>query len=139
MIEYFYETAFELNDKTKFSEWLSRIIHLECKKLGDLAFIFCDDSYLLKMNQQYLRHDTFTDIISFDYSDGVYISGDIFISVERLKDNAKTYRVTLDEEVLRVMAHGVLHCMGYNDKSDLEIKVMREKEDQMIKLFHVEQ
>ncbi len=139
MIEYHYETEFLLDDKTKFTNWITRIITIEGKKLGDVSYIFCDDTYLLDLNQKYLEHDTYTDIISFDYSDSTLVSGDIFISVTRLEENADKYEVEMAEELLRVMAHGVLHFLGYKDKTKEDVMVMREKENQMIKLFHVEQ
>ena len=139
MIEYHYETEFLLDDKTKFTNWITRIITIEGKKLGDVSYIFCDDTYLLDLNQKYLEHDTYTDIISFDYSDSTLVSGDIFISITRLEENAEKYGVEMAEELLRVMAHGVLHFLGYKDKTKKDVMVMRKKESQMIKLFHVEQ
>ena len=139
MIEYHYETEFLLDDKTKFTNWITRIITIEGKKLGDVSYIFCDDTYLLDLNQKYLEHDTYTDIISFDYSDSTLVSGDIFISITRLEENAEKYGVEMAEELLRVMAHGVLHFLGYKDKTKEDVMVMRKKENQMIKLFHVEQ
>ena len=101
-------------------------------------FIFCDDEYLLKINQDYLHHDTFTDIITFPYEDFNGIAGDVFISVERVKENAAEFEVDFDLELKRVMAHGVLHLLGFGDKSEEEASLMRLKEDEKIKLFHVE-
>ena len=138
MIDFNYEVDFELSDINYYSDWLSRVIISESKLEGDLNYIFCDDEYLLGINQQYLNHDTYTDIITFDYCDGDTISGDIFISVERVKDNAQEYSVSFEEELHRVMAHGLLHLLGYKDKSDQEARLMREKENEKIKLFHVE-
>ena len=138
MIDFNYEVDFELSDINYYSDWLSRVIVSESKLEGDLNYIFCDDEYLLGINQQYLNHDTYTDIITFDYCDGDTISGDIFISVERVKDNAQEYNVSFQEELHRVMAHGLLHLLGYKDKSDQEAHLMREKENEKIKLFHVE-
>ncbi len=138
MIDFNYEVDFELSDVNYYSDWLSRVIASESKLEGDLNYIFCDDEYLLGINQQYLNHDTYTDIITFDYCDGDTISGDIFISVERVKDNAQEYSVSFEEELHRVMAHGVLHLLGYKDKSEQEARLMREKENEKIKLFHVE-
>jgi rRNA maturation RNase YbeY len=103
-----------------------------------LDYIFCDDEYLLKINQDYLDHDTYTDIITFPYGDLNVIAGDIFISVERVKENAVNFRVDFELELKRVMAHGVLHLLGYGDKSEEEVLQMRLKEDEKIKLFHVE-
>ena len=139
MIEFFYEGDFRLKSLDDYSYWVNRIIESEEGFLGNIDYIFCEDEYLQKMNQKYLNHDTLTDIITFDYSDGRVISGDIFISTERVKDNADIFNKTFQEELLRVMAHGLLHLLGYNDKTDYEIKVMRKKEEEKIKLFHVEQ
>jgi len=138
MIDFNYEVDFELSDINYYSDWLSRVIISESKIDGDLNYIFCDDEYLLGINQQYLNHDTYTDIITFDYCHGDTISGDIFISIERVEDNAQEYSVSFEEELHRVMAHGVLHLLGYKDKSDQEARLMREKENEKIKLFHVE-
>ena len=103
-----------------------------------MDYIFCTDEYLLELNQEYLKHDTFTDIITFDYTDGSAISGDIFISTDRVKENAKEFEEDVLNELRRVMSHGVLHLAGYGDKSKEESKLMREKEDEKIKMFHVE-
>ena len=139
MISFNYEIDFELPNETEMSSWLSKIILSENKKEGDINYIFCDDEYLLQINQQYLDHDTLTDIISFDYCVGNELHGDIFISIERVRENASDFAVKFEEEILRVMAHGVLHYCGYKDKSDDEEKLMRQKEEEKIKLFHVEQ
>jgi rRNA maturation RNase YbeY len=137
-INYNYETTFALKDETSYSDWLNGVLLSEGFQLGELSFIFCDDDYLLELNQKYLNHDTLTDIITFDYSEGKTISGDVFISIERVYDNAKDLQIERENELLRVMAHGVLHMMGYNDKSDIEIEKMRTKETEKLKLFHVE-
>lgn len=139
MISYNYEIDFKLDNEIKISKWLSDVIKSENKKEGELNYIFCDDAYMLVINNQYLKHDTLTDIISFDYSVGNELHGDIFISIERVKDNAFNFKVLFVEELLRVMAHGVLHYCDYKDKSIAEKKIMRLKEDEKIKLFHVEQ
>jgi len=139
MIDFNYETDFELSDEAKYAEWISEVIASEGKKEGEISYIFCDDEYLLEINQQHLDHDTLTDIISFDYTMGNEISGDIFISVERVKDNAVDFNVAFDEELLRVMSHGVLHYCGYKDKGDEDEKLMRSKEEEKIALFHVKQ
>jgi len=139
MIDFNYETDFELSDEAQYAEWISEVITSEGKKVGDISYIFCDDEYLLEINQQHLDHDTLTDIISFDYTMGNEISGDIFISVERVKDNAVDYNVPFAEELLRVMAHGVLHYCGYKDKGEEDEKLMRSKEEEKITLFHVKQ
>jgi probable rRNA maturation factor len=139
MISFNYETDFELQDETKISGWLSKVILSENKKEGEINYIFCDDEYLLEINQQYLDHDTLTDIISFDYSVGNELHGDIYISTERVRDNASDFAVSFEEELLRVMVHGILHYSGYKDKSEEDEQLMREKENDKIKLFHVEQ
>ncbi len=139
MISFNYETDFELEDETLFSNWITKIIASEDKLEGEINYIFCDDDYLHKINLQYLNHDTLTDIISFDYSEGNFLQGDIFISIERVQDNATDFNISLLEELKRVMAHGILHYCGYKDKSLEEEKVMRQKEEEKMKMFHVEQ
>ena len=139
MIDFNYETDFELSDEVKYAEWISEVIASEGKKEGEISYIFCDDEYLLEINQQHLDHDTLTDIISFDYTIGNEISGDIFISVERVKDNAADFNVPFAEELLRVMSHGILHYCGFKDKGDEDEKLMRTKEEEKIALFHVKQ
>ncbi|SHI29974.1 rRNA maturation RNase YbeY [Arenibacter nanhaiticus] len=138
MIDFHYECEFSLPNGEQYADWLTEVVASENSSCGPLEYIFCDDEYLLKINQEYLAHDTYTDIITFQYSEGSSISGDIFISVERVRENAKEYGVDFDQELLRVMAHGVLHLLGYKDKSDREAALMREKENEKIKLFHVE-
>ncbi|GJQ06960.1 endoribonuclease YbeY [Capnocytophaga cynodegmi] len=136
MITFNYETEFELPEQeTVFQTWIEKIIASEEKELGELNYIFCDDNYLHQINVQYLDHDTLTDIITFDYTEEQTISGDIFISVERVADNAKDFDVDFQTELLRVMAHGVLHLCGYKDKSDAESKQMRSKEEEKMGLF----
>jgi rRNA maturation RNase YbeY len=139
MISFNYETEFELHNEADFSGWLSEVILSENKKEGEINYIFCDDDYLLEINQQYLDHDTLTDIISFDYSVGNEINGDIFVSVERVKENASDYKVTFHEEIQRVLVHGILHYCGYKDKTEADELAMRAKEDEKMKMFHVEQ
>ena len=138
MINFFTETEFTINED-EFNSWLLSVIASEGKNLGEINYIFCDDAYLLSINQQYLDHDTYTDIISFDTSEGNDLSGDIFISVERIQENAQQFNVSVDDELKRVLAHGILHFCGYKDKTDDEAKLMREKEDEKLKMFHVEQ
>ncbi|ALM49235.1 rRNA maturation factor [Flavobacterium psychrophilum] len=139
MISFNYETSFELKDENQYEEWLSRVIESEDKTEGEINYIFCDDEYLLQKNIEFLDHDTLTDIISFDYTMGNLLSGDIFISVERVKENAEEFKVSFDDELKRVMAHGVLHYCGYKDKTEHDSALMRSKEDEKIQLFHVEQ
>ena len=138
MIDFNYELEFTLDDEAVYASWLTKVIESENKKLGEINYIFCDDEYLLAINVEYLNHDTLTDIISFDYTEGDVISGDIFVSIERVKDNAIDFNVPFEEELKRVLAHGVLHYCGYKDKSDADALLMRSKEDEKIKLFHVE-
>lgn len=139
MISFHYEINFEFFSEKSYKYWISKVIASESKELGEINYIFCDDSYLLKINQDYLNHDTYTDIISFDYSKGNILSGDIFISVERVRDNAQDFGVSFDEELKRVMVHGILHYCGYQDKTEADQKLMRQKENKKIKMFHVEQ
>ena len=139
MISFNFETEFQLDNENQIIEWLSNVIASEKKREGDINYIFCDDSYLVEINQQYLNHDTLTDIISFDYSVGNELHGDIFISIERVKENAVDFNVSFEEELKRVMVHGVLHYCGYKDKSQQDELLMRSKEDEKIKMFHVEQ
>ena len=139
MISFNYETDFELSDETAISDWLSQVILSESKKEGDINYVFCDDEYLHKINVEYLDHDTLTDIISFDYSIGNELHGDIFVSVERVADNAKDYEVTFDEELKRVLVHGILHYAGYKDKSKEDELKMRQKEEEKMAMFHVKQ
>ena len=138
MISFNYEIDFNLENEIEYSSWISEVIISERKNEGDINFIFCDDDYLFELNQEYLRHDTLTDIISFDYSIGNELHGDVFISVERVRENADEFNVSFLEELKRVMAHGILHYCGYKDKSEEDELVMRKKEDEKIKMFHVE-
>lgn len=116
-------------DLNSTKNWIERIIFSEKKILGDIMFVFCDDQFLLKRNIKYLNHDTLTDVISFDYSNEKKVSGDILISIDRVKENAKLYNQTFSTELNRVMAHGLLHLLGYNDKSKEEAKIMKSKEN----------
>ena len=138
MISFNYELEFKLENEEQYSSWISNVISSENKKEGDINYIFCDDEYILEINKQYLDHDYYTDIISFDYSVGNELHGDIFVSIERVRENAIEFDVTFDEELKRVLAHGVLHYCGYKDKTEEEELVMRSKEDEKIKMFHVE-
>ena len=138
MISFNYETDFELSSESDFTTWIQNVIASENKEEGDINYIFCDDEYLHKINVEYLNHDTLTDIISFDYSEGNFLHGDIFISIVRVAENAKEFNVSLENELKRVMAHGVLHYCGYKDKSEQDELLMRQKEDEKIKMFHVE-
>ena len=139
MINFNYETDFHLDNEEAVTSWLGKVITSENKKEGEINYIFCDDEYLHKINVEYLNHDTLTDIISFDYSMGNELHGDVFVSVERVKDNAADFNVSFEEELKRVLVHGILHYCGYKDKGESEELLMRGKEDEKIAMFHVEQ
>ena len=139
MINFNYETDFILDNEEATAAWLGNVITSENKKEGEINYIFCDDEYLHKINVEYLDHDTLTDIISFDYSMGNELHGDIFVSIERVKDNATDFNVSFEEELKRVLVHGILHYCGYKDKGEAEELLMRSKEDENIAMFHVEQ
>lgn len=126
---------FTLRQKLLYKRWLSRLAASEGYKIGDINYIFCDDEYLLGINQQYLQHDTYTDIITFDYVEGKVLSGDIYISTERVRENARIYHVDFENELKRVLSHGVLHLCGYKDKTETDAAQMREKENFAISLF----
>jgi len=129
MISFNYETKFSLNDEVRLSKWVTSVINSEGFIEGEIDYIFCDDNYLLILNQQFLNHNTLTDIISFDYSVGRQINGEIYISTERVKENSDKFRTNIFEELHRVMVHGILHFCGYKDKSKKEKELMRLKED----------
>ncbi|MRI01103.1 rRNA maturation RNase YbeY [Kriegella sp. EG-1] len=139
MIDYYYETEFSLKDEVAYTKWLLLVLSSENMKVDQINYIFCDDSYLHEMNIKHLNHNTLTDILTFDYSEGNSVFADIFISIDRVKDNAENLSIEFENELLRVMAHGVLHIVGYKDKAEEDIKLMRFKEDEKIKMFHVEQ
>jgi len=127
---------FTLRNKTILKKWISATINKEKRKEGDITFIFCSDEYLLLINKQYLQHDTYTDIITFDYSEGDSaqpVSGDIFISIERVKENAEKFSTTFENELHRVIIHGVLHLLGYKDKTKVAKAQMTSKEDYYLK------
>jgi rRNA maturation RNase YbeY len=138
MISFNYETDFELENEAQYEDWISRIIESEGFDEGEINYIFCDDEYLHKINVEYLDHDTLTDIISFDYTVGNLIQGDIFVSIERVKDNANDFNVSFEDELKRVLSHGVLHYCGYKDKSPKDEALMRSKEEEKMQMFHVE-
>lgn len=129
MIRFHYETDFTLPDEALIASWISGVIQSEGFKEGDINYIFCDDDYVHRLNVEFLDHDTLTDIISFDYSVGKILHGDVFISVDRAKDNAHKYDVDTINEVHRLIVHGVLHYCGYKDKSEEDARMMREREN----------
>ena len=139
MIEFNYEEiAFDFDEEVH-SSWLSKVIVSENKTEGDMSYLFCNDDYLLDLNKKFLDHDTLTDIITFDNTMGNTVGADVCISIDRVKDNAKDFEVSFEEELRRVLVHGVLHVCGYKDKSTEDAKLMRFKEDEKMALFHVEQ
>ncbi|HLU86327.1 MAG TPA: rRNA maturation RNase YbeY [Taishania sp.] len=129
MISFNYETDFELPNESQLAQWISSTISAEDCKEGEINYIFCDDDYLHKLNVEFLNHDTLTDIISFDYSVGKELHGDIYISLERVTDNAKDFNNEFSEELHRVMIHGILHYCGYKDKTEADEVLMRQKEN----------
>jgi rRNA maturation RNase YbeY len=129
MIEFNAIHEFQIENSESISSWLHQVIEKENKELGELNYIFCDDEYLHKMNVEFLDHDTLTDVISFDYTEGVIVSGDVYISTERVAENATEFKVSFTDELHRVMVHGLLHYCGYKDKSDDDVITMRAKEN----------
>ena len=129
MIEFNTIHEFEIENPSAVSSWLQRVINEESKELGALNYIFCDDDYLHKMNIEFLDHDTLTDVISFDYTEGMVVSGDVYISTERVAENAIEFEVTFIDELHRVMVHGLLHYCGYKDKTEDDVLMMRAKEN----------
>ena len=135
-IHYFEETAKKPKLRYRLiSKWLKGIIAQHSKKLGDISYIFCDDRYLLEINSEYLDHKYYTDIITFDYVEGNSISGDIFISTERVADNSSKFSVNLEDEFLRVISHGILHLLKYNDSNEEEKEFMRKVESDCISQY----
>ena len=135
MISYFFEdTDFQFKNRTINNRWLRLVAESEIRRIGQISIIFCSDNYILDVNQQYLQHDYFTDIITFDYCEGDRLSGDLFISVDTVRENALEYGTEFVDELNRVIVHGVLHLIGYDDHCDEDIAVMRSKEDYYLSL-----
>ena len=130
------EVDFNMPDEGALQKWLEDVVVSKKKSIVQLTYIFCSDEYLLNINQTYLNHDYFTDIITFPYKQGNEIESDIFISIDRIEENARTFDSTFERELLRVMAHGVLHLLGYKDKSTEEEAEMREQEDWALEKFY---
>lgn len=128
-------TKFDLKAKMKVKNWITNVIKAQNKRVGDISYLFCDDAYLIEVNREYLDHDTYTDIITFDYVEGNLISGDILISVERVAENAEQFNTTFEKELHRVIIHGILHLLGQKDKSDADAKMMRKKEEEALVLW----
>lgn len=126
---------FSLPDQNRVKEWISTLIKRHGMSVGNIGYLFCDDSFLLEANNKYLNHDTLTDIITFDYVNGNLVSGDIMISVERVSDNSVTFGVPFTDELHRVIIHGVLHLLGLGDKTDDEARIMRQREDEALALW----
>ncbi len=136
MVSFFFEnTAFKLKGKTRIKQWLRLVAESEVYTLGNISVIFCSDNYILDINQRYLQHDYFTDIITFDYTEGTKISGDLFVSVDSVKENSVEYGVEFEDELHRVIVHGILHLIGYDDHTEEDIRVMRSKEDYYLSLL----
>ena len=127
---------FELLEAEKVKNWISQVIQLRGKRVGNISYLFCDDEYLLGVNQQHLNHDTYTDIITFDYVAADLISGDIMISIDRVGENASQFEVPFELELRRVIIHGVLHLLGQGDKSDDEATEMRRQEEESLALWN---
>ncbi len=134
MIEFFYETDFSLPNEEFYRKWLNECLSVEGYIAEEINYIFCDDSYLIKINQEHLNHDNYTDIITFDYTEENQIYSDIYISIERVKDNAARFSESFERELSRVMAHGILHLCGYKDKIQEEKEEMRRKEEECLSL-----
>lgn len=128
--------GFRVKEAGKIRKWLSKVIRSEKRTPGEITFVFMDDRSLLKMNREFLKHDYFTDIITFDYTEGKTLNAEIFISVDRVKDNAADLGLSFESELRRVMVHGVLHLCGYKDKSAPQKRKMRKAEDNALLLFN---
>ncbi len=137
------DVHFELENEQNLKKWISNVVLRRGKAVGNISYLFCDDNYLIGVNRQYLNHDTYTDIITFDYVVGNLVSGDIMISVDRVGENAEKFGVPFEQELHRVVIHGVLHLLGQGDKTDSEAAEMRRLENEALALwnemFHGEQ
>lgn len=135
MIRYYCEDiSFKLKDKALNNKWLKMVAASELRKIGNINIIFCSDNYILDVNMKYLQHDYFTDIITFDYCEKDILSGDLFISIDSVRENSLFYGTEFPEELNRVMVHGVLHLIGYDDHTEEDIKTMRSKENYYLDL-----
>ena len=138
-IDFVYNTDFELSNKERVSDWVLRVVNSKGYKLGNLVYAFFNDEDLKDLNIRFLKHDYYTDVISFDETADQVVSGNIAISVDRVKENATQIGVDFEEEMHRVMIHGVLHFIGFNDKTSSEKKEIREQEALALSMFHVKQ
>ena len=135
MISYYFEdTDFLFKGKTRNNKWLKLVAESEIRRIGNISIIFCSDNYILDINQKFLQHDYFTDIITFDYCEGNTLSGDLFISIDSVRENAIEYGCDFDTELNRVIVHGLLHLIGYDDHTDDDIRTMRAKENYYLSL-----
>ena len=134
MIVFNKEVVFQFQNEDFLVKWIGEVVEKENYREGELSFIFCSDAFLLEKNMEFLKHDTLTDIISFDYTIGSLVSGDIFISIERVIENAAAFKVSFEDELHRVMVHGILHYCGYRDKERDDKELMRSKEDYYLSL-----
>lgn len=135
-IQFSFQTNYPLKSRTKIKQWIKQVIEAKGKKTGNITYIFCDDEYLLEVNKQYLQHDYYTDVITFDYVENDLISGDIFISTDRVRENALAFDSSETEELHRVIIHGALHLLGLKDKSEKEASQMRQAENEALKLLN---
>lgn len=135
-IQFSFQTNYPLKSRTKIKQWIKQVIEAKGKKTGNITYIFCDDEYLLEVNKQYLQHDYYTDVITFDYVENDLISGDIFISTDRVRENALAFGSSKTEELHRVIIHGALHLLGLKDKSEKEASQMRQAENEALKLLN---
>ena len=135
-IQFSFQTNYPLKSRTKIKQWIKQVIDAKGKKTGNITYIFCDDEYLLEVNKQYLKHDYYTDVITFDYVENDLISGDIFISTDRVRENALAFGSSETEELHRVIIHGALHLLGLKDKSEKEASQMRQAENEALKLLN---
>ena len=135
-IQFSFQTNYPLKSRTKIKQWIKQVIEAKGKKTGNITYIFCDDEYLLQVNKQYLQHDYYTDVITFDYVENDLISGDIFISTDRVRENALAFGSSETEELHRVIIHGALHLLGLKDKSEKEASQMRQAENETLKLLN---
>ena len=132
MISFYSKDDFHCENQDAISSWITSTIHFEGREEGDIEIVFCNDSYLHQLNVEFLKHDTLTDIISFDYSVGKQIHGEVYISIERVLENAALFKTDFENELHRVIIHGILHYCGYNDKTEVESKQMRSKEEEAL-------
>jgi rRNA maturation RNase YbeY len=137
MIDFNYQNDFVPINELAYSKWLEQVALSESRTIGELSYVFCSDAYLLDINQQFLDHDTYTDIVTFDYCENGLLNGEVYISTDRVADNASEYSVSLLDELHRVIVHGLLHLMGYGDKTEEDALVMRATELEKMNMFHV--